>query len=157
MIARLTLWDSIGGVQVPLDVFSLFWTSPGTSGAFFHLLCIRGYRTRRQLRRCSVGHHAPGKTALWQAPARRLTPAGRGAFYGTLALRVREASAVEYKGYLIEAFEEWPRRWFANVRRLDDQAIPGVQSPILRTFSVRPSKAAAIEFAKKVIDALPLV
>ena len=21
---------------------------------------------------------------------------------------------VEYKGYLIEAFEEWPRRWFAN-------------------------------------------
>ena len=67
------------------------------------------------------------------------------------------ASAVEYKGYLIEAFEEWPRRWFANVRRLDDQAIPGVQSPSLRTLSVRPSKAAAIEFAKKVIDVLPLV
>lgn len=67
------------------------------------------------------------------------------------------ASAVEYKGYLIEAFEEWPRRWFANVRRLDDQTIPGTKSPSLRTFSVRPSKAAAIEFAKKVIDALPLV
>ena len=64
---------------------------------------------------------------------------------------------MEYKEYLIEAFEEWPRRWFANVRRLDDQAIPGVQSPTLRTLSVRPSKAAAIEFAKKVIDALPLV
>jgi len=57
------------------------------------------------------------------------------------------ASAVEYKGYLIEAFEEWRRRWFAT----------GMQSPSLRTFSVRPSKAAAIEFAKKVIDALPLV
>jgi hypothetical protein len=68
-----------------------------------------------------------------------------------------KATAVEYKGYLIEAFEEWPRRWFANVRRLDDQAIPGTQSTSLRTFSVRPSKAAAIEFAKKVIDALPLV
>ena len=67
------------------------------------------------------------------------------------------ASVVEYKGYLIEAFEESPRRWFANVRRLDDQAIPGMQSPSLRTFSVRPSKTAAIEFAKKVIDALPLV
>ena len=67
------------------------------------------------------------------------------------------ASAVEYRGYLIEAFEEWPRRWFANVRRLDDKAIPGTQSPSLRTLSVRPSKAAAIEFAKKVIDALPLV
>ena len=58
---------------------------------------------------------------------------------------------MEYRGYLIEAFEEWPRRWFANVRRLDDQAIPGTQSTSLRTFSVRPSKAAAIEFAKKVI------
>ena len=68
-----------------------------------------------------------------------------------------KATAVEYKGYLIEAFEEWPRRWFANVRRLDDQAIPGTQSTSLRTFSVRPSKAAAIEFAKKVIDVLPLV
>src|SRR6516162_11691005 len=68
-----------------------------------------------------------------------------------------KATAVEYKGYLIEAFEEWPRRWFANVRRLDDQAIPGTQSTSLRTFSVRPSKAAAIEFAKKVIHALPLV
>ena len=68
-----------------------------------------------------------------------------------------KATAVEYKGYLIEAFEEWPRRWFANVRRLDDQAIPGTQSTSLRTFSVRPSKAAAIEFAKKVIYALPLV
>ena len=56
---------------------------------------------------------------------------------------------MEYNGYLIEAFEEWPRRWFANVRRLDDQAIPGMQSLSLRTFSVRPSKAAAIEFAKK--------
>jgi len=67
------------------------------------------------------------------------------------------ASAVEYKGYLIEAFEEWPRRWFANVRRLDDQAIPGMQYPSLSTLSVRPSKAAAIEFAKKVIDALPRV
>jgi hypothetical protein len=67
------------------------------------------------------------------------------------------ASAVEYKGYLIEAFEEGPRRWVANVRHLDDQAIPGMQSPSLRTLSVRTSKAAAIEFAKKVIDALPLV
>jgi hypothetical protein len=32
-----------------------------------------------------------------------------------------------------------------------------MQSPSLRTLSVRTSKAAAIEFAKKVIDALPLV
>jgi hypothetical protein len=55
---------------------------------------------------------------------------------------------VEYKGYLIEAFEEWPRRWFANVRRLDDQAIPGMQFPSLRTLSVRPSKAAAIGDAR---------
>jgi hypothetical protein len=67
------------------------------------------------------------------------------------------ASAVEYKGYLIEAFEERPRRWFANVRRLDGQAIPGMKSHSLRTSSVRFSKGAAIEFAKKVIDALPLV
>jgi hypothetical protein len=67
------------------------------------------------------------------------------------------ASAVEYKGYQIEAFEERPRRWFANVRRLDGQAIPGMKSHGLRTSSVRFSKAAAIEFAKKVIDALPLV
>ena len=64
---------------------------------------------------------------------------------------------MEYKGYQIEAFEERARRWFANVSRLDDQAIPGMQSLSLRTLSVRPSKAAAIEFAKKVIDALPLV
>ena len=71
--------------------------------------------------------------------------------------RVRESECRGIQGYLIEAFEEWPRRWFANVRRLDDQAIPGMQFPSLRTFSVRPSKAAAIEFAKKVIDALPLV
>ena len=67
------------------------------------------------------------------------------------------ASAVEYKGYLIEAFEERPRRWFANVRRLDGQAIPGMKSHSLRTSSVRFSKVAAIEFAKKVIDALPRV
>jgi hypothetical protein len=65
--------------------------------------------------------------------------------------------AVEYKSYLIEAFEERPRRWFANARRLDGQAIPGMTSDSLKTFSVRYSKAAAIEFAKKVIDVLPLV
>jgi hypothetical protein len=64
---------------------------------------------------------------------------------------------VEYKGYLIEAFEEQPRRWFANVRRLDGQAIPAMKSDSLKTSSVRYSKAAAIEFAKKVINALPLV
>ena len=63
---------------------------------------------------------------------------------------------MEYKGYLIEAFEERPRRWFANVRRLDGQAIPGMKSHNLRTSSVRSSRAAAIEFAKRVIDASPL-
>ena len=31
---------------------------------FLLLLCIGGDRTRRQVRRWSVGHHAPGKTAL---------------------------------------------------------------------------------------------
>jgi hypothetical protein len=50
---------------------------------------------------------------------------------------------VKYKGCLIEAFEEWPRRWFDNVRCLDDEAIPGMQSSSLRTFSVRPSKIFA--------------
>ena len=64
---------------------------------------------------------------------------------------------MEYKGYQIVAFEEQPRSWFANVRRLDGQAIPGMKSHDLRTSSVRFSRAAAIEFAKKVIDALPLV
>ena len=64
---------------------------------------------------------------------------------------------MEYKGYQIEAFEERARRWFANVRRLHGQAIPGMKSHGLRTSSVRFSKAAAIEFAKKVIDALPLI
>ena len=64
---------------------------------------------------------------------------------------------MEYKGYLIEAFEERPRRWFANVRRLDGQAIPGMKSHSLRTSSVRFSKVAAIEFAKKVIDAGKIV
>jgi hypothetical protein len=28
-----------------------FFLDPGTSGAFFHSLCIGGYRTRRQVRR----------------------------------------------------------------------------------------------------------
>jgi hypothetical protein len=106
-----------------------------------------------------MGYVICAADTVWVASPRpvALQVGGSGAFYSTLALRVREASAVEYKGYLIEAFEECPRRWFANVRRLDDQAIPGMQSPSLRTLSVRPSKAAAIEFAKKVIDALPFV
>src|SRR5215831_5784088 len=35
MIARLTLWDTVGASRVPLDAYSL-WTSPGlTTGAFF--------------------------------------------------------------------------------------------------------------------------
>jgi hypothetical protein len=106
------------------------------------------------VRRWSVGHDAPSQSRVVASPGPSVTQRVGALF---IALRVREASAVEYKSYLIEAFEEWPRRWFANVRRLDDQAIPGMQSPSLRTFSVRPSKAAAIEFAKKVIDALPLV
>jgi len=46
--------------------------SPGlTTGAFFHSLCIGEYRTRRQVRRWSVGHDAPSQPALWQAPTRR--------------------------------------------------------------------------------------
>src|SRR5215470_5028041 len=37
------------------------------------------HRTRRQVRRWAVGHDRPPRP-LWQAPARRLTPAGRGAW-----------------------------------------------------------------------------
>ena len=38
--------------------------SPGTPGAFFYSLRIGGHRTRRQVRRWSVGHHAPCETEL---------------------------------------------------------------------------------------------
>ena len=68
--------------------------------------------------------------------------------------RVR-VSAVEYKSYLIEAFEDQPGRWFAYFRRLDGQNIAGSESNRLRTSSARYSKDDAIEFAKEAIDALP--
>jgi len=68
--------------------------------------------------------------------------------------RVR-VSAVEYKGHLIEAFEDQPGRWFAYFRRLDGQNITGTESNSLRTPSARYSKEDAIEFAKEAIDGLP--
>src|SRR6266481_6095579 len=67
--------------------------------------------------------------------------------------RVR-VSAVEYKGHLIEAFEDQPGRWFAYFRRLDGQNIT-TESNSLRTPSARYSKEDEIEFAKEAIDGLP--
>jgi hypothetical protein len=54
--------------------------SPGTSGLSFHSLCIGGHRTRRQVRRWSVGsRRSSGEGALWQVSARRApTPGGSG-------------------------------------------------------------------------------
>jgi hypothetical protein len=46
--------------------------------------------------------------------------------------RVR-VSAVEYKGHLIEAFEDQPGRWLAYFRRLDGQNITSIESNSLRT------------------------
>jgi hypothetical protein len=63
--------------------------------------------------------------------------------------------AVEYKGHLIEAFEDQPGRWFAYFRRLDGQNIMGTESNSLRTPSARYSKEDATEFAKEAIDGLP--
>jgi hypothetical protein len=40
---------------------------------------LRFHRTLRQVRRWSVGHDRP-PSGSWQASARRLTPAGRGAY-----------------------------------------------------------------------------
>jgi len=68
--------------------------------------------------------------------------------------RVR-VSAVEYKGHLIEAFEDQPGRWFAYFRRLDGQNITGTESNSQRTPSARYSKEDAIEFGKEAIDGLP--
>jgi hypothetical protein len=67
--------------------------------------------------------------------------------------RVR-VSAVEYKGHLIEAFEDQPGRWFAYFRRLDGQNITSNESNSLRTPSARYCKEDAIEFAKETIDGL---
>jgi hypothetical protein len=61
---------------------------------------------------------------------------------------------VEYKGHLIEAFEDQPGRWFAYFRRLDGHNITGTESNSLRTPSARYSKNDAIEFAKEAIDGL---
>src|SRR5262249_333229 len=52
-------------------------------------------------------------------------------------------SAVEYKGHLIEAFEDQPGRWFAYFRRLDGRNITGAESNSLRTPSARYSKEDA--------------
>jgi hypothetical protein len=63
--------------------------------------------------------------------------------------RVR-VSAVEYKGHLIEAFEDQPGRWFAYFRRLDGQNITGTESNSLRTPSASlntqhdPCRASAL-------------
>src|SRR5262249_23172938 len=51
-------------------------------------------------------------------------PASR---YDDCKSRERE-SAVEYRGHLIEAFEDQPGRWFAYFRRLDSQNITGAES-----------------------------
>ena len=67
--------------------------------------------------------------------------------------RVR-LSAVEYKGHLIEAFEDQTGRCFAYFRRLDCLNITGTESNNLRTPSARYSKNDAIEFAKEAIDGL---
>ena len=61
---------------------------------------------------------------------------------------------MEYKGHLIEAFEDQPGRWFAYFRRLDGQNITSNESNSLRTPSARYCKEDAIEFAKETIDGL---
>jgi hypothetical protein len=45
-----------------------FLESPGAPGAFFYSLCIGGYRTRRQVRRWSVGHDAPSQSRVVASP-----------------------------------------------------------------------------------------
>ena len=88
------------------------------------------------------GFGLPTPGLLWRQLVHELWPS-----------RVR-VSAVEYKGHLIEAFEDQPGRWFAYFSRLDGQYIAGTESNNLRTPSARYSKEDAIEFAKEAIDGL---
>jgi hypothetical protein len=61
MIARLTLWDSIGASRDPLDVFPVRLAPASPPGLSFYALSIGGHRTRRQVRRWSIGHDAPAR------------------------------------------------------------------------------------------------
>src|SRR6516225_5582687 len=45
MIARLTLWDSIGASRDPLDVFPVRLAPASPPGLSFYALCIGGHRT----------------------------------------------------------------------------------------------------------------
>src|SRR5262249_60431838 len=97
----------------------------------------------------------PGGRGAWMASARLLLWLLRRQLMHELRPSRVRVSAVEYKGHLIEAFEDQPGRWFAYFRRLDGQNITGTESNRLRTSSVRYSKDEAIEFAKEAIGGWP--
>src|SRR5262245_52834913 len=95
-----------------------------------------------------------GRARGWLRPRLPLRLLRRQLVHELRPSRVR-VSAVEYKGHLIEAFEDQPGRWFAYFSRLDGQNIAGTESNSLRTPSARFSKEDATEFAKEAIDGLP--
>src|SRR5262249_34057367 len=102
-------------------------------GLSFLCQCSGGYRTKRKLLRWSVGHRRAQQDRVGTSPARRLTPAGRGArmipLLGQWALPLVENQLAMLLEYAQRRFERMGHRLsnlhgVANIPRvLEDYAL----------------------------------